>query len=114
MLDLRCCSNFSLAVASRGYSLVAVQGLLVVEASPIAEYRLEVRELQQFQHAGSAVAAHRLWSAGSVAVVHELSFPETRGIFPNQDANSRPLHWQVGSYPLGHQGSPTYILNMGG
>ena len=85
-----------------------------VEASPIAEYRLEVPELQQFQHAGSAVAAHRLWSAGSVAVVHELSSPETCGIFPNQDANSRPLHWQAGSYPLGHRGSPTYILNMRG
>ena len=40
VLDLCCCSNFSLVVASRGYSLVALQGLLLVVASPVAEHRL--------------------------------------------------------------------------
>ena len=29
-----------------------------------------------------------------------------QGIFPNQGLNSRLLHWQAGSLPLGHQGNP--------
>ena len=37
MLKLHCCAGFSLAVASRGYPLDAVNGLLVAVASLIAE-----------------------------------------------------------------------------
>ena len=29
-----------------------------------------------------------------------------QGIFPTQESNPRLLHWQVGSLPLTHQGSP--------
>ena len=29
-----------------------------------------------------------------------------QGIFPTQGSNPRPLHWQVNSLPLSHQGSP--------
>ena len=36
-LVLSCCTGFSLVAASRGYSLVAVLGLLIAVASPIAE-----------------------------------------------------------------------------
>ena len=39
VLGLHCCSGFSL-VTSRGYSLVAVHGLLIVVASLAAEYKL--------------------------------------------------------------------------
>ena len=34
MLDLRCCSGFSLAVVSRGYYAIAVRWLLIVVTSP--------------------------------------------------------------------------------
>ena len=37
---LCCCVGFSLVVASRGYTLVVVCGLLTAVASPIAEYGL--------------------------------------------------------------------------
>ena len=37
MLDLRCCAGFSLVGASRGYSLVAKHGVLIVVASLDAE-----------------------------------------------------------------------------
>ena len=37
--------GFSLVVASRSYSLVAVHGLLIAMASPLAEHRLQEREL---------------------------------------------------------------------
>ena len=39
-------------------------------------------------------------------MVHGLSCSMARGFFLNPGLNSRPLHWQVESYPLCHQGSP--------
>ena len=50
----------------------------------------------------SVVAAHGLWSAGSVVVTHGLSCSAECGIFPDQGSNSRHLDWQVDSYPLYH------------
>ena len=69
MLGLRCFSDFPLAAMSRGYSLVAVCGLLRAVASLVAVGR-----------AGSIVAAFGCGS--SVA----------RGIFPNQGSNPGPPH----------------------
>ena len=40
MLDLCCCAGFSLAVASRNYSLVVVHGLFVAMASLVVEHGL--------------------------------------------------------------------------
>ena len=40
MLDLRCCGGFALAVASGGYSGVAVSRLLVAVASLVVAHRL--------------------------------------------------------------------------
>ena len=37
MLDLHCCARLSLVAASRGYSLVAVLGLVIAVASLVAE-----------------------------------------------------------------------------
>ena len=34
------------------------------------------------------ISAHRLWSAGSVVMAHELSCSEACGIFPDQGSNS--------------------------
>ena len=66
-----CCAGFSLVVASRGYSPVAVRGLLPAGASLVAW-------------------AQQLWLLGSRA----------------QGSNPCPLHGQVDSLLLGHQGSP--------
>lgn len=38
MLDLHCFASFSLVVASRGYSLVALHGLFIAMASLVSEY----------------------------------------------------------------------------
>ena len=54
VLGLRCCTGFSLVVASRGYSLAVVQ-LLIAEASLGSEYGL-----QWLWHLGSVLAAPRL------------------------------------------------------
>ena len=43
---------------------------------------------------------------GSVVVAHGPSFSAACGIFPDQGSNPCPLHWQVDSQPLHHQGSP--------
>ena len=43
---------------------------------------------------------------GSVIVAHGPSCSAACGIFPDQGSNPCPLHWQVDSQPLRHQGSP--------
>ena len=48
--------------------------------------------------------------AGSVAVAHGPSCSTACGIFPDQGSNPCPLHWQAGSQPLCHQGSPVLVL----
>ena len=50
--------------------------------------------------------------AGSVIVAHGPSCSTACGILPDQGSNPCPLHWQVDSQPLRHQGSPgRWILN---
>ena len=70
-----------LVVESRGYSRVAMHGLLITVASPVVEH-------------------------GSVVVVHGLSCSTVCGIFPDQGLNLSLLCWQADSLPLSHQGSP--------
>ena len=67
VLDLRCCSSFSLA---------AVHRLLIATASLVAE--------------------HGLQKTASI-VVHGLCCPVACGIFPDQGSNLCLLHWQVDS-----------------
>ena len=55
---------------------------------------------------GSAVVAPGLQSIGSVVLAHGLSYPGEYGIFPDPGSNPCPLHWQVDSDPLYHQGNP--------
>ena len=47
--------------------------------------------------------------SGLVVVAHGLCCPEVCRIFPDQDSNPRPLHWQVDSLPLSHQGGPPLL-----
>ena len=50
--------------------------------------------------------------AGSVVVAHGPSCSAACGILPDQGLNPCPLHWQVDSQPLRHQGSPEAIFCM--
>ena len=70
----------------RGYSLVSVHWLLFAVIS--------------------LLAAPGLSHAGSIDKVHRYSYPTACGIFLDQGSNLCPLHWQVDSLPLSHQGSP--------
>ena len=45
-------------------------------------------------------------NCSSWALEHRLSSCAACGIFPDQGFSPCPLHWQVGSYPWCHQGSP--------
>ena len=72
VLGLHCFEGFSLVVASGGYSLVAVHGLLIAVASLFV-----VQGLQ---------------SSGSVVVTHRLSCPATCGILLDEGSNLCPLH----------------------
>ena len=60
-----------------------------------------------FSSCGSRALERRL-----IVVVLQLSCSAACGIFPDQDSNPCPLHWQADSQPLCHQGSPSrQILN---
>ena len=50
-----------------------------------------------------------LESTGSVVTARGLSCSSACGIFLDQGSNPCPLHWQADSYPLCHQGSPTFL-----
>ena len=80
--------GLSLVVGIRGYSLVVVCRLLTAMAFLAVEQGLK-----------------GTWS--SVVVTHKLSCSEACGILVlDQGLNPCPLHWQMGSQPPGHQGSP--------
>ena len=54
--------------------------------------------------------AHELLT-GLVVVAHRVSCPKACGIFLDQGSNPCPLHWQVDSYPLYHQGSTMDVFS---
>ena len=90
----------------RGLLLVAVCRLLIAGASLMSELQLQACGLScvehglQFLHAGSAVGAHRLESAGSAVVMLGFSCSAVYGIFPDQGSgNPCPLHWLADSQP---------------
>ena len=82
-------------VSVRGLSLVAVSG-----------------GHSSSRCAGLSLSRPLLWRstgsrrAGSVVVAHGPSCSAACGIFPDQGSNPCPLHWQVDSQPLRHQGRP--------
>ena len=60
----------------------------------------------------SVVAALGLWSLGSVVVAHRLRYPAPYGIFLDRGLNLCPLHWQVNSLPLDHQGKIQVVNSL--
>ena len=59
-LGLRCCSWAFSSCSEWGLLFIEVHRLLIAVASLVVEHGLQVRGLQQLQHAGSAVVAHGL------------------------------------------------------
>ena len=53
-----------------------------------------------------------LWRTGSVVVAHRPSCSTACGILSVQELNLRPLHWQVDSQPLDHQGGPNLMFSL--
>ena len=86
VLGLRFCARPFSSCGKWGPLFIAVRGPLIITASLVAE-------------PGSR-------RAGSVIVAHGPSCSAACGIFPDQDSNPCPLHWQADSQPLRHQGSP--------
>ena len=99
VLGLCCYEGFSLVAESRGCSSLQCMGFsLWWLLSRCGARALGAR--------ASLVAACRLYSWGSAAVVHGLSCPKAWGIFQDQKSNLYVLHWQADSSPLDHQASP--------
>ena len=100
-LGLHCCTDFSLSAASRGYSVVVVHGLLLVE------HRLQGPWASVATECGlssCSTQVQQLWCTGLVAPQHVL---------PDQGLNSYLLLWQAGSLPPGLQGSPINVFLKG-
>ena len=91
MLGLRCCTGFSLAVASSC-------GAQASHCGDLSCFRARAGV-----HEASVAAA-----PGSGAGAHRLSCPEVCGILPDQELNLHLMHWQASSLPLSHQGSPLF------
>ena len=84
LLGLYCLSRTFSGCGEWGLLLVAACGLLIVVASLVA-------------------------ARSSVIVLQGLSCSKACGIFLGQGSDPCPLHWQVDSYPLCHQGSHTLL-----
>ena len=93
-LGLHCCAQAFSNCGEWGLLFIVVHRLFIAVASLVAEHGLQVCGLQQ------------LWYTGSVVVAHGPSCSAPCGIFLDKGSNPCPLHWQVDSYPLHHQGSP--------
>ena len=100
MLGLCCCVGFSLVVASRGYSPVAVRGLLITVPSLVAEHGLEGVWASVFVAHGLMRMASGLSSCDA-----GCSCSRAGGIFQDQGLNPCLLRWQVNSLPLSHEES---------
>ena len=81
VLGLCCCAIFPLVAVGGDVSLAVVPGF-VTAVAPLVEHRLQAQGVQQLQHVGSEVVAHR------------LSCSETYGIFLDQGSNPCPQRWQ--------------------
>ena len=84
-------------VAARGLSLLAVSGGYSLLWCVGFSLQWLLLRSTGFRHVGSVVVARRLWSAGSVVVVHRFSCSVACGVFPDQGSNPCPLHWQADS-----------------
>ena len=69
----------------------------------------------QSSHGGgrSHCAAQTLGHMSSVLMAHGLSCAVAHEIFLDQGSNPWPLHWQVDSLPLSHQGSLRALVFSG-
>ena len=106
-LGLCCCARAFLQLWRAGATLHCRAGATLrcgVQASHCSGF--SCCRAQSLGARAPVVVAHGLQSAASVIVAHELSCSAACGTFLDQGSNPCPLHWQAGSQPLHHQGSP--------
>ena len=92
------------------YSFLAVLGLCCYTwaFSGCSKWGLLSSRGARASHCGgvSCCGAQAPGHIGSVVAAHRLSCPVACETFPDQGSNPCPLHWQVDSSPVSHQGSP--------
>ena len=93
-----------------GFSYCRAQAL-DVQALVVWHTGSVVAACRPLQHAGfSGCSTRALEHRFSIVMAHGHSFPMACGIFPDQGSNLCTLHWQMDSYPMYHQGNPTYLF----
>ena len=97
------------------YSWLCWSSLLCMGFSSCGEWGLS----SSCGRVGFSCGGSRAQSTAPGVVAQRLSHLLTCGILPDQGSNPCPLHWQVDSWSLDHQGSPgpffiltVYFLNV--
>ena len=99
VLGLDCCLGFSVVAARWGCSHC---GVWASGCSGFSGCRAQTPERESFSSWGAQAPEPRL-SRGA-----RLSCSASCGVFLAQGLNPWPLHWQMDSWPLSHQGIPSY------
>ena len=111
VLGACCCVDFSLVVASRGFSLAV--GVWASHRGGSSCRRAQAPGCMGFSNCGTWAQQRRLQSLEHRLriVAQGLSCSLPCGIFLDQGSNSCLLHWQADAWPLSHQGSsvPSFI-----
>ena len=94
--------TFNFLSGCAGSSLIRMGFLSLQHAGPTLPCGAQVSHCSGFSCCGAQASG--AWP--SVVVSCRLSFCAACGIFPDQGLNPYPLHQQLDSYPLPHQGSP--------
>ena len=103
---LRRCAGFSLVVASRGYSLVAVYSFLTAVAALVEK----LLEDGPSGARASAAVAPGLEGTGSIVAAHRLRCSVACAISPDQGSNLYLLHWQAASSPISHKEALSFLI----
>ena len=101
-LGLHAVPELSLVAVNVGCSLVVGHRLLSCSGFSLQSAG---SKRMGFSSCGWRIPEHRLSSFGALA---HCSAPH--GILLSQGLSPCPVHWQVGSYPLKHQGCPQTFL----
>ena len=109
----KCFFFFNLFIFGRAGSLL-LHGLLYscvfsLEQGPLSSFRARTScgVVASLVEPDSRAEAQQLWRGGR-------SWSAACGISPDQGWNPCLLHWQVDSFPLSHQGSPTLCVEPRG
>ena len=111
-LDLHCCMQTFSSCSERGLLFRLYVGFSLWRLLLLRRTGCRYTGFSSCSTRAPVAVSLRLWSVGSVAVVHNPSSSTPCGIFLDQGLNPCSLHWQVDFHLLYHQGCPNTFLQL--